>query len=153
MPGVVIVLGWVSGPVAQVNGQCGRAEREQLLAELRADGYAGVDMSGNDLAKVHIRYMVGGRSPGLADEHLFRFEFPERPGACLEFLTAISERWNISLFHYRNHGSAFGRVLCGLQVPYRERGDLRRSLEALGYPHWDESQNPAYELFLGTRDD
>lgn len=131
----------------------GRAEREQLLAELRADGYAVVDMSGNDLAKVHIRYMVGGRSPGLADEHLFRFEFPERPGACLEFLTAISERWNISLFHYRNHGSAFGRVLCGLQVPYRERGDLRRSLEALGYPHWDESQNPAYGLFLGTRDD
>jgi threonine dehydratase len=81
---------------------------------------------------------------------LYRFEFPERPGAALEFLNAIGGRWNISLFHYRNHGAAYGRVLCGLQVPRRERAECRRSLDALGYRYTDESANPAYQLFLGT---
>jgi threonine dehydratase len=128
----------------------GVAEREALIETLRDAGYAVVDMSGNEMAKVHVRFMVGGRAPGAADEVLYRFEFPERPGAALEFLNAIGGRWNISLFHYRNHGAAYGRVLCGLQVPRRERAECRRSLDALGYRYTDESANPAYQLFLGT---
>jgi threonine dehydratase len=128
----------------------GVAEREALIKTLRDAGYAVVDMSGNEMAKVHVRFMVGGRAPGAADEVLYRFEFPERPGAALEFLNAIGGRWNISLFHYRNHGAAYGRVLCGLQVPKRERAECRRSLDALGYRYADESDNPAYQLFLGT---
>ena len=128
----------------------GAAEREALREQLRAQGYAVVDMSGNEMAKMHVRFMVGGRAPGLVDEQLFRFEFPERPGAALDFLSAVGGRWNISLFHYRNHGAAYGRVLCGLQVPRRERAECQRSLRALGYPHWEETTNPAYELFLGT---
>ena len=107
-------------------------------------------MTSNEMAKVHVRYMVGGRAAGLADEMLLRFEFPERPGACLDFLNALHGRWNISLFHYRNHGAAFGRVLCGLQVPPKERAECRRSLDALGYVYSQETDNPAYDLFLGT---
>ncbi|HEX4872910.1 MAG TPA: threonine ammonia-lyase, biosynthetic [Nevskiaceae bacterium] len=126
----------------------GETERRALIESLRAQDYAVVDMSGNEMAKTHVRFMVGGRAPGLRDEQLFRFEFPERPGACLDFLSAVGSRWNISLFHYRNHGAAYGRVLCGLQVPRRERADCRRSLDALGYPYWDETANPAYGLFL-----
>lgn len=126
------------------------ADRDAALGRLRADGYPVLDLSGDEMAKLHVRYMVGGRCPGLADERLFRFEFPERPGACLDFLNAVGSRWNISLFHYRNHGAAYGRVLCGLQVPRAERGECRRALEALGYPYWEESDNPAYALFLGT---
>jgi threonine dehydratase len=128
----------------------GHVEREALVKSLRDHGYAVVDMSGNEMAKMHVRFMVGGRAPGLADEQLFRFEFPERPGAALDFLNAVGSRWNISLFHYRNHGAAYGRVLCGLQVPKRERAACRRSLDELGYRYWEETGNPAYELFLGT---
>ncbi len=128
----------------------GLAEREAIIASLQSHGYAVVDMTGNEMAKVHVRFMVGGRCPGLKDERLFRFEFPERPGACLDFLAAIGSRWNISLFHYRNHGAAYGRVLCGLQVPRKEWADCRRSLDALGYVYAEESDNPAYRLFLGT---
>jgi threonine dehydratase len=126
------------------------AERQTVIDDLRAQGYAVTDLSGNEMAKVHIRYMVGGRAPGLPDERLFRFEFPERPGACLDFLGAIGSRWNISLFHYRNHGAAYGRVLCGLQVPRAERSECLRALDALAYEYWDETENPAYQLFLGT---
>ena len=125
-------------------------DRAGALARLRADGYPVLDMSGDDMAKEHVRYMVGGRVPGLADERLFRFEFPERPGALLDFLAAIGGRWNISLFHYRNHGAAYGRVLCGLQVPKAERAECRRTLEALGYGYSEETENPAYALFLGS---
>jgi threonine dehydratase len=128
----------------------GHAEREALIAALRAHHYPVVDMSANEMAKVHVRFMVGGRCPGLADEHLFRFEFPERPGAAMDFLNAVGMRWNISLFHYRNHGAAYGRVLVGLQVPRGERKDCRAALDALGYRYWDESENPAYALFLGS---
>ncbi len=126
------------------------AERAAILRALREDGYPVTDLSGNEMAKVHMRYMVGGRAPGLPDEILFRFEFPERPGACLDFLNALHGRWNISLFHYRNHGAAYGRVLAGLQVPKRERAECRRALDALGYTYAEESGNPAYALFLGT---
>jgi threonine dehydratase len=124
--------------------------RDAILKLLRDDGYPAVDLSHNEMAKVHVRYMVGGRCPGLPDELLFRFEFPERPGACLDFLQAIGTRWNVSLFHYRNHGAAYGRVLCGLQVPKKERGALKRSLDELGYEYSEETGNPAYALFLGT---
>ena len=129
----------------------GQAEREALLAGLREAGYAVTDMTGNEMAKLHVRFMVGGRCPGLADERLFRFEFPERPGAALDFLQAVGSRWNISLFHYRNHGAAYGRVLCGLQVPKKEWAECRRSLDELGYEYVEESDNPAYKLFLGTQ--
>lgn len=128
----------------------GEQERDQTIAMLREDGYPVSDLSGNEMAKVHVRYMVGGRCPGLPNERLFRFEFPERPGACLDFLNAIGQRWNISLFHYRNHGAAYGRVLCGLQVPKGEWNECRKSLDELGYEYWEETDNPAYALFLGT---
>ncbi len=128
----------------------GDESRDAILKTLREDGYPAIDLSQNEMAKVHVRYMVGGRCPGLADEVLMRFEFPERPGACLDFLQAIGTRWNVSLFHYRNHGAAYGRVLCGLQVPKKERAEMRRSLDELGYEYSDETKNPAYGLFLGT---
>jgi threonine dehydratase len=95
-----------------------------------------------------VRYMVGGHTPGLEDELIFRFQFPERPGALLKFLNGLSGSWNISLFHYRNHGADYGRVLAGIQVPVAERTQLKRSLDDLGYPYWDESDNPAYRSFL-----
>ncbi|TXH05259.1 MAG: threonine ammonia-lyase, biosynthetic [Nevskiaceae bacterium] len=128
----------------------GVPERESIIAALRDGGYEVLDMSGNEMAKLHVRFMVGGRAPGADDERLYRFEFPERPGALADFLNAIGGRWNISLFHYRNHGAAYGRVLCGLQVPRRERAECRRSLDELGYHYADESDNPAYRLFLGA---
>ncbi|MGB1556830.1 MAG: threonine ammonia-lyase, biosynthetic [Oceanococcaceae bacterium] len=125
----------------------GRAEREAMMAEIAEAGMAVTDLSGDEMAKVHIRYMVGGRA-GAANEHLFRFEFPERPGALRDFLERIAGRWNISLFHYRNHGAAFGRVLCGMQVPPEEIADCRSTLDGLGYEYSEETDNPAYRLFL-----
>ena len=107
-----------------------------------------LDLSGNELAKLHVRHLVGGQVPGLKTELLYRFEFPERPGALHNFLEAIGELWNISLFHYRNHGSDYGRVLAGVQVPESDRAEFARHLAQLGYTHWDETENPAYRLFL-----
>jgi len=129
----------------------GDAEKQQIVAMLREHGYPVLDMSDNEMAKLHVRYMVGGRTPGLDDELIFRFQFPERPGALLKFLNGLSGRWNISLFHYRNHGADYGRVLAGIQVPLAERPQLKRSLDELAYPYWDESGNPAYQRFLGGR--
>ena len=106
------------------------------------------DLSDNEMAKLHVRHMVGGRSRGIGNERLFRFEFPERPGALLEFLDAIGTDWNISLFHYRNHGSDYGRVLAGIDVPEDETAELEAHLAELGYAHWEESDNPAYAMFL-----
>jgi threonine dehydratase len=130
----------------------GEEEARELLATLTRNGYPVLDLSGNEVAKLHVRHMVGGRAQGLADEHLYRFEFPERPGALLAFLKAIGQRWNISLFHYRNHGSDYGRVLAGVQVPLAERADFASHLVALGYAYWEETDNPAYSLFLGAPD-
>jgi threonine dehydratase len=130
----------------------GEDEARELIAALTVRGYPVLDLSGNEVAKLHVRHMVGGRVPGLADELLYRFEFPERPGALVAFLKAIGRRWNISLFHYRNHGSDYGRVLAGVQVPPAERADFAAHLAALGYAHWDETGNPAYRLFLGAAD-
>ncbi|MCU0977119.1 MAG: threonine ammonia-lyase, biosynthetic [Steroidobacteraceae bacterium] len=127
----------------------GREERESLRASIEAAGFPVMDMTGNEMAKLHVRYMVGGHAPGLEHELLYRFEFPERPGALLRFLQAIGSRWNISLFHYRNHGSDYGRVLAGIQVPPSERGEFLRHLDELHYAYTEETTNPAYRLFLG----
>jgi threonine dehydratase len=128
----------------------GRPEKEQLIAKLTAAGFAVTDMTDDEMAKLHVRYMVGGHARGLPDEHLYRFEFPERPGALLRFLEAIGMRWNISLFHYRNHGSDYGRVLAGIQVPRAEREEFLLHLNELHYPYVEETTNPAYRMFLGT---
>jgi threonine dehydratase len=126
----------------------GRGERKELLDTLRAAGYPVVDLSDNEMAKLHVRHMVGGPAAGIVNERLFRFEFPERPGALLEFLQAIGTDWNISLFHYRNHGSDFGRILAGIDLPDDETDELEAHLAELGYAHWEESDNPAYAMFL-----
>jgi threonine dehydratase len=131
-----------------INVTGGPAERAAIIATLRDAGYAVVDMTDNEMAKLHVRYMIGGQSK-LPDEHLFRFEFPERPGALLRFLEAVGTRWNISLFHYRNHGADTGRVLAGVEVAPGEREDLRLHLEELRYPYVEETANPAYGIFLG----
>ena len=115
---------------------------------LQRAGFEVVDMTGNEMAKLHVRFMVGGRA-SMRDERLFRFEFPERPGALARFLDSVGGRWNISLFHYRNHGAAFGRVLAGLEVPAQDENEFARFLEDLGYPWIEESSNPAAGLFLG----
>jgi threonine dehydratase len=126
----------------------GRAEIDRLVAELRGAGLKAVDLSDNELAKLHVRHTVGGRMPGDVDEMLYRFEFPERPGALMNFLAHMGSGWNITLFHYRNHGADVGRVLVGLQVPKKERAGFRRFLGEIGYDYSDESANPAYRLFL-----
>ena len=110
-------------------------------------GYPVLDLSDNEMAKVHVRHMVGGRS-SVNDERLFRFEFPARPGALLGFLTHLGGRWNISLFHYRNHGSAYGRVLMGLQVPAGDYEAFDGFLGEVGYRYREETENPAYRVFL-----
>lgn len=127
----------------------GENEGAELIGTLRENGFAVTDMTDNELAKEHIRYMVGGHAPCLLDEIIYRFEFPERPGALLKFLSAMGGRWNISLFHYRNHGSAFGRVLMGIQVPKSERKAFQRFLDALGFVYAEETDNLAYRLFAG----
>lgn len=123
--------------------------RQALVEELRGKGFPVLDLTDNELAKLHVRHMVGGHAKGAPDECVLRFEFPERPGALLNFLTKLGGRWNISMFHYRNHGAADGRVLAALQVPENERHLLPQALDAIGYPYWDETHNPAYKLFLG----
>lgn len=128
--------------------QSGVRERDELLAALRDHDYPVLDMTDNEMAKMHIRYMVGGRVQGLVDENLYRFEFPERPGALLRFLTRLGTKWNISLFHYRNHGAAYGRVLIGIQVSAGDKQEFQGYLDEIGYPYWEENDNPAYGLFL-----
>lgn len=131
-----------------VRTEGGKAERESIVNHLLAENYPVVDMTDNEMAKLHLRHMVGGHASGLQDEVLYRFEFPERPGALLDFLTHMSEEWNISLFHYRNHGAAYGRVLVGVQVPQDQQKQFEQYLENLGYPYYNESQNEGYQLFL-----
>ncbi|WP_263596639.1 threonine ammonia-lyase, biosynthetic [Pseudomonas sp. FEN] len=123
--------------------------RSGLIDSLTAQGFPVLDLTDNELAKLHIRHMVGGHAAQVSDEMVLRFEFPERPGALFNFLTKLGGRWNISMFHYRNHGAADGRVVAGLQVPEEERHLVPAALAAIGYPYWDESDNPAYRLFLG----
>jgi threonine dehydratase len=126
----------------------GRSERDSVVTALRAAGYRVNDMTDNEMAKLHARYMVGGPARGIQNELLYRFEFPERPGALLRFLQAIGSRWNISLFHYRNHGSDYGRVMAGIQVPPAERADFLEHLQDLHYAYTEETSNAAYKIFL-----
>jgi threonine dehydratase len=119
-----------------------------LIAALKKRGLPVLDLSENEMAKLHVRHLVGGRAPAARDERLLRFEFPERPGALLKFLDHLRSDWNISLFHYRNHGADYGRVLAGIQVPKKDDAKFRRFLGELGYGHADETKNPAYRLFL-----
>jgi threonine dehydratase len=127
----------------------GRKEKESVIALLKQAGYPVVDMSDNEMAKLHVRYMVGGHAQGLENERLFRFEFPERPGALIKFLNAIGTQWNITLFHYRNHGSDYGRVLAGIQIPPKESIDFELHVRELKYVYAEETANPAYKMFLG----
>src|SRR5229473_464314 len=119
-----------------------------VVANLRKSGYETLDMTDNEMAKLHIRHLVGGRAPNASNEMLYRFEFPERPGALMNFLDKMGHTWNISLFHYRNHGADFGRVLVGIQVPPEEKKDFQKFLHNLGYEYAEETGNPAYKLFL-----
>jgi threonine dehydratase len=121
--------------------------REELLAELSAADIQAQDLSDNEMAKIHIRYMVGGHAK-VTDEAVYRFTFPERPGALLNFLNKLGHNWNITMFHYRNHGNAYGRVLVGLQVAPDDKARLMGYLEELGYAFHEETENPAYQLFL-----
>ncbi len=127
----------------------GEGEGKRIVELLGRHGLEAIDLSDNEMAKLHIRHLVGGRAPDAVNEVLFRFEFPERPGALMQFLQSMSRGWNISLFHYRNHGTDYGRVLVGIQVPDKEKPAFQKFLEGLGYRYWDESRNPAYKLFLG----
>lgn len=124
-------------------------ELKTVLARLRKHGYEVLDMTDNEMAKLHIRYMVGGRAPQAEHEILYRFRFPERPGALLNFLRKMGTGWNISLFHYRNHGADYGRVLVGMQVPPADKKKFREFLDNLGYKYSEETDNPAYRMFLG----
>ncbi|MGK0272367.1 MAG: threonine dehydratase [Cocleimonas sp.] len=126
----------------------GDTEKQIIIEELQQQDYTVLDLTDNELAKVHLRFMVGGHAHTINDERLYRFSFPEKPGALLHFLTRIGGIWNISLFHYRNHGSDFGRVLTGIQVPVDQHDKFSQFLQDLGYEYWDETNNPAYQSFL-----
>ena len=124
-------------------------EAAAIVNMLVAEGLPTIDLSDNEMAKLHLRHLVGGHAPQAQNEVVYRFEFPEKPGALMNFLESMGHNWNISLFHYRNHGADFGRVLVGMQVPPEEKAAFEQFLKQLGYPFRDESQNPAYRLFLG----
>jgi threonine dehydratase len=126
-----------------------RQDASALASRLQRAGYETVDLTDNEMAKLHVRHMVGGHAPGVVHERLCRFEFPERPGALTEFLDKLGGRWNISLFHYRNHGSDFGRVLAGFEVEGDDLGAFGAFLDGLGYEYTFEEGNPAYRFFLG----
>jgi threonine dehydratase len=126
-----------------------QSETAELVGKLQNSKLPTLDLSDNEMAKLHLRHLVGGHAPEVRDEIMFRFEFPERPGALMNFLNSMSHNWNISLFHYRNHGADYGRVLVGMQVPHHDKKVLREFLDTLGYRYWDETDNPAYRLFLG----
>ena len=126
-----------------------RRETDELLKELKRRKIEASDLSDNEMAKLHVRHLVGGHAPAAENEILYRFEFPERPGALMRFLNSMSAGWNISLFHYRNHGAVYGRVLVGMQVPPSDKAEFKAFLDRLGYDYVDESANPAYRFFLG----
>ncbi len=127
-------------------------DRADVVAQLQAEGYKVTDMTANELAKDHVRYMVGGHAPRQLNEATYSLQFPERPGALLKFLMSLGGRWNISMFHYRNHGAAFGKVLIGVQIEKKERKAFQKTLEAQGFTYQDETDNPAYRLFVGGRE-
>jgi len=126
----------------------GAEEAKKLVAHFNKQGFATLDLTDDEMAKLHVRHLVGGRSPLASEESIYRFEFPERPGALMRFLNQMSPNWNISLFHYRNHGADVGRILVGLQIPKNERAAFAKFLKTLGYEYVDETNNPAYRMFL-----
>ncbi|MBD0347314.1 MAG: threonine ammonia-lyase, biosynthetic, partial [Coleofasciculus sp. Co-bin14] len=126
-----------------------RADAAKMVKSFEACGFKTLDLTDDELTKLHLRHMVGGRSPLAHNELLYRFEFPERPGALMKFVGSMSPDWNISLFHYRNNGADYGRIVVGMQVPPDEMEEWQAFLDTLGYRYWDENQNPAYKLFLG----
>jgi len=126
-----------------------RADASKLAITFAENGFTAIELTDDELTKLHLRHMVGGRSPLAHNELLYRFEFPERPGALMKFVGSMSPNWNISLFHYRNNGADYGRIVVGVQVPPDEMEDWQLFLDSLGYRYWDESQNPVYKLFLG----
>jgi threonine dehydratase len=128
-----------------------REETRKLVRHLQRHGLATCDFSDNEMAKLHVRHMVGGQSVRVKDEMVYRFQFPERPGALMNFLEHMSGDWNITMFHYRNHGDDYGRVLVGMQLPRGQKSKFRAFLKELHYRYWDESGNPAYRMFLGLR--
>jgi threonine dehydratase len=125
-----------------------REDRQKIIATLEAEGFKTLDLTDDEMAKLHLRHLVGGRSPVADNELLYRFEFPERPQALMKFLNSMHPDWNISLFHYRNHGADYGRILIGIQVPPQDLSSWQAFLDATGYVYWDETHNPAYKLFL-----
>lgn len=125
-----------------------KADAQAIAQQFRDNGFKTLDLTDDELAKMHLRHMVGGKSSLAQNELLYRFEFPERPGALANFVTAMSPAWNISLFHYRNHGADYGRIVVGMQVPPQEMSQWQSFLTTLGYRYWNESENPAYQLFL-----
>ncbi len=127
-----------------------RQEAHSIAQTFRDSGFDTLDLTDDELAKLHLRHMVGGHSALASDERLYRFEFPERPGALIQFLSAMRPDWNISLFHYRNHGADYGRVLCGMQVPDSDNREFESFLDDLGYAYTDETSHPAYRLFLSS---
>ena len=128
----------------------GDAEKHEIIDLLTANDLSVTDMTDNEVAKLHVRHMVGGRVAGLQNEMVFRFQFPERPGALLKFLEGLNDAWNISLFHYRNHGADYGRVLVGVEVPPETEAEFYAHIDAIGFPYWNETENPAYRQFLET---
>ncbi|MEJ2213525.1 MAG: threonine ammonia-lyase, biosynthetic, partial [Gammaproteobacteria bacterium] len=130
--------------------QNGGKDHQEILQHLCDKGYKVVDLTDNEMAKLHVRHMVGGHAPQVENEQVFRFVFPERPGALLDFLKGLSRGWNISLFHYRNHGSAYGRVLLGIQLKPSEKHQFEKFLRENGYRFTEETDNPAYRLFVGS---
>jgi threonine dehydratase len=126
-----------------------REDAQRIAQKFEASGFRTLDLTDDELTKLHLRHLVGGKSPLAHDELLYRFEFPERPGALMKFVNSMSPDWNISLFHYRNNGSDHGRIVTGIQVPPDEMTQWQAFLDTLGYPYWDENKNPAYKLFLG----
>ncbi|BAY48892.1 threonine dehydratase [Scytonema sp. HK-05] len=126
-----------------------RADAAKMVETFEACGFKTIDLTDDELTKLHLRHMVGGRSSLAHNELLYRFEFPERPGALMKFVASMSPNWNISVFHYRNNGADYGRIVVGMQVPPHEMEEWQAFLDTLGYRYWDESQNPAYKLFLG----
>ena len=150
-PTIVLWPGGAPGSEAHVFlgvSSSGREETRRLIRSLERHRMKAEDLSDNELAKLHVRHLVGGRTGAAGAEMLYRFEFPERPGALMNFLEHMGSDWNITLFHYRNHGADVGRVLVGLQVPASDRAAFRRFLRELGYDYADESRNPAYRFFL-----
>src|SRR5690606_4702147 len=126
-----------------------REEATGLIENLKAHGLPAIDLTDDEMAKMHLRHLVGGHAPQAENETVYRFEFPEKPGALRQFLDTMGQNWNISMFHYRNHGADYGRVLVGIQVPPSDKAEFEEFLKQLNYPHWEETTNPAYKLFLG----